>query len=81
MSVELLTVLLFGALLIFLALGLPLVFSLGGIAVVFLFFLMGPQKGFFLIYYSFLSETSGFLIIAIALFIFMAYMLERSGVA
>jgi len=81
MSVGLLTGLLFGALLVFLALGLPLVFSLGGIAVVFLFFLMGPQKGFFIIYYSFLGESSGFLVIAIPLFIFMAYMLERSGVA
>ncbi len=81
MSVELMTVLLFGALLVFLALGLPLVFSLGGVAVVFIIFLMGPQKGFFLIYYNFLAETSGFLVIAIPLFIFMAYMLERSGVA
>jgi tripartite ATP-independent transporter DctM subunit len=81
MSVGLLTGLLFGALLVFLALGLPLVFCLGGIATVFLFFLMGPQRGSFIIYYSLLGESSGFLVIAIPLFIFMAYMLERSGVA
>ncbi len=41
MSVELLTLLFFGALLLFLMLGTPLAFVLGGVSVVFLYFTMG----------------------------------------
>ncbi|MBA7710948.1 C4-dicarboxylate TRAP transporter large permease protein DctM [subsurface metagenome] len=81
MSVELLTGLLFGALLLFLVLGLPLVFCLGGVAIVFLYFLRSPQCASFLIYCNLTSEATSFLLTAIPLFIFMANMLERSGVA
>ncbi len=42
MSVEILTLLFFGSLLFFLFIGTPLVFTLGGISVVFLYFTMGP---------------------------------------
>jgi len=81
MSIELLVGLLFGILLVFLALGLPLVFCLGGIAVVALFFLMGPRAATFMVYWKLINEVSSFLFTAIPLFIFMANILERSGVA
>lgn len=41
MSIEALTLLFFGALLLFLILGLPLAFVLGGVSVVFLYFTWG----------------------------------------
>ena len=80
MSVTLLTILFFGALLVFLTLGLPLTFTLGGVSVVFLYFTWGPEA-----FYMVASQTWGnmnkFTIVAVPLFIFMAMILERSGVA
>ncbi len=48
MSVELLTILFFGALLLFVMLGTPLAFALGGISVIFLYAEMG-ELGFYLL--------------------------------
>lgn len=80
MSVTLLTILFFGVLLIALVLGLPLSFTLGGVSMVFLYFTWGPES-----YYMVVAQTWGnmnkFTIIAIPLFVFMAMLLERSGVA
>ena len=47
MSVELITALFFGSLLFFLFLGVPLVFTLGGISVAFLFFSIGSDHPVF----------------------------------
>ena len=80
MSIELLSLLFFGALLVFLLLGLPLSFVLGGVSMIFLYFTWGPES-----FYMVAAQTWGamnkFTLVAIPLFIFMAMILERSGVA
>ncbi|MEC9435549.1 MAG: TRAP transporter large permease subunit [Pseudomonadota bacterium] len=80
MSVELLTVLFFGSLLFFLMLGAPLTFVLGGISVIFLYFEMG-EVGFYIIASKMWDNMSNFTLVAIPLYVFMAFLLERSGVA
>lgn len=80
MSIELLTLLFFGALFIFLLSGLPLSFVLGGVSLIFLYFTWGPES-----FYMVAAQTWGamnkFSLVAVPLFIFMAMILERSGVA
>jgi tripartite ATP-independent transporter DctM subunit len=79
-SIEILTLLFFGSLLFFLLLGLPLAFVLGGVSVVFLYFTWGFDS-----FYMVVSQISGtmasFTLVAIPLFVFMAMVLERTGVA
>ncbi|MCG6908864.1 MAG: TRAP transporter large permease subunit [Deltaproteobacteria bacterium] len=80
MSIELLTLLFFGALVFFLLSGLPLSFVLGGVSMIFLYFTWGPES-----FYMVAAQTWGamnkFSLVAVPLFIFMAMILERSGVA
>ena len=80
MSIELLSILFFGALLVFLLLGLPLSFVLGGVSMIFIYFTWGPEA-----FYMVAAQTWGamnkFTLVAVPLFIFMAMILERSGVA
>ena len=80
MSIELLTLLFFLSLMVFLLLGLPLTFVLGGVPILFIYFTWGPQA-----FYMVAAQTWGamnkFTLVAIPLFIFMAMILERSGVA
>jgi tripartite ATP-independent transporter DctM subunit len=80
MSIELLSLLFFGALLVFLVLGLPLTFVLGGVSMIFIYFTWGPEA-----FYMVAAQTWGamnkFTLVAVPLFIFMAMILERSGVA
>jgi tripartite ATP-independent transporter DctM subunit len=80
MSIEILSILFFGALLLFLLLGLPLSFVLGGVSMIFIYFTWGPEA-----FYMVAAQTWGamnkFTLVAIPLFIFMAMILERSGVA
>jgi len=80
MSIELITILLFGALILFLVLGLPLAFVLGGVGVVGSYFLWG-SKGLFVAAVQAYAAMGKFTLLAIPLFIFMAMILERSGVA
>jgi len=80
MSIELITLLLFGALLFFLALGLPLSFVLGGVGVVGCYFLWGG-KGLFVAAAQAYGAMGKFTLLAIPLFVFMAMILERAGVA
>lgn len=80
MSIEWLTFLFFFSLLVFLTMGLPLSFVLGGVSVIFIYFTWGPQA-----FYMVAAQTWGamnkFTLVAIPLFIFMAMILERSGTA
>ena len=80
MSIELLSILFFGSLLVFLVLGLPLTFVLGGVSMIFIYFTWGPEA-----FYMVAAQTWGamnkFTLVAVPLFIFMAMILERSGVA
>lgn len=80
MSIELLTFLFFMSLFVFLFLGLPLSFVLGGVSILFLYFTWGPPS-----FYMVAAQTWGamqkFTLVAVPLFIFMAMILERSGTA
>jgi len=80
MSIELITVLMFGSMLVLLALGLPLAFVTGLIGVMFTVGLFGVN-GLQLIasrIYSFMGEYA---LVSVPMFIMMASLMERSGVA
>ncbi|MCD6152696.1 MAG: C4-dicarboxylate ABC transporter [Desulfobacteraceae bacterium 4484_190.1] len=80
LSPELMTVLMFTGLLIGLFMGHPLAFVLGGLAVIFGLIGWGPS-----VFYMFMNRIWGtmdnYVLLAIPLFIFMAQLLDRSGVA
>jgi tripartite ATP-independent transporter DctM subunit len=80
MSPELMSIIMFACLLIVLFSGLPIAFSMGGLAVIFGYLFWGPQC-----FYMFASKTYGlmdnYILVAAPLFIFMAMMVERSGIA
>lgn len=80
MSIELITLLLFGSFIVLLVLGLPLVFALGGSAIIGTYFLWGPEALGMVGLRTFSSATS-FVLLAVPLFIFMGCMLEKSGLA
>jgi len=80
MSPEVLTVLMFLGLMVGLFLGHPLAFVLGGLAVIFGLIGWGPS-----VFYMFMNRIYGvmdnYVLIAVPFFIFMAQLLDRSGVA
>lgn len=80
MSIETLTLLFFGSLLVFLLLGLPLAFVLGGVSVVFLYFTWGIES-FYMVASQMWGSMNSFTLVAIPLFVLMAMILERTGVA
>ena len=80
MNIGLITAIMFLSIIIGLVLGMPLAFCLVGIAVVFAFFLWGPNS-LFIFQSQMFGYTETIILIAIPLFIFMANMLERSGAA
>ena len=80
MGIEWITLLLFLALVLFLALGLPIAWVLGGVGMVGCYFLWGP-KGLFVAAAQTYGAMGKFTLLAIPLFVFMAMILERAGVA
>ena len=80
MSIGLVTGLLFGCILLFLLTGLPVSFVLGGVAMVFTYFLWGPQ-GLATVANRAWGGMTNFIIVCVPLFIYMGVMLERSGIA
>ena len=80
MSPELVTLLMFTSMALFIALGLPLVFVLGGTALVFAYFLWGPNS-LVMAYMGVFGTMGSFVLVATPLFIFMGTLLERSGIA
>ena len=80
MSETLLVILMFVGLLIGLFLGHPLAFTLGGLAVIFGLIGWGPS-----VFYLFMNRIYGtmdnYVLIAIPLFVFMAQLLDQSGIA
>ncbi|MGH7333248.1 MAG: TRAP transporter large permease subunit, partial [Candidatus Rokuibacteriota bacterium] len=80
MSIELLTVLMLGATMALLAIGLPFAFTTGLVACVFAWTLFGPAALTLIPSrtYSFMTE---FVLASVPMFILMASILERSGVA
>jgi tripartite ATP-independent transporter DctM subunit len=80
MSIEILTLLFFFSLFVFLLAGLPLAFVLGGVSIIFLFFTWGPES-FYMIVAQAWGAMNKFTLVAVPLFIFMAMILESSGTA
>lgn len=80
MSIEMLTLLFFGTLLLFVFLGVPLTFVLGGVSVVFLYFTWGADA-FYMVASQIWGTMESATLVAIPLFVFMAMVLERTGVA
>jgi len=80
MSPELASIVLFGGFIALIALGLPLLFALGSVAIIGTYFLWGPQALAMVGLRTF-SSANSFVLIAVPLFIFMGCMLERSGIA
>ena len=79
MSSELYPLLMFAALFFLLAVGVPIAFSLGAVAVVFSYFLWGPGALNILVSAAW-GTMNNFVIIAVPLFIFMAYILQKTNV-
>ncbi|MFC2009226.1 TRAP transporter large permease subunit [Chloroflexota bacterium] len=75
-----LTVLLFGSLIVVLIAGLPLAFALGGVATVFIVFVWGPE-GLGVLASRAYTTMGSFILVAIPMFVFMGAMLEKSGIA
>jgi TRAP-type mannitol/chloroaromatic compound transport system permease large subunit len=80
MSVELATVLMGLSIAVLLAIGVPLAFTTGTVAIVFALIQFGPNSLLLIAsrVYSFMNE---FVLVSVPMFILMASILERSGVA
>ena len=79
MEVELITILMFVTMIILLVTGLPIAFCLGATGIIFALFLWGPNA-LGLVSKNMFGMMTELTLIAIPLFVFMAYMLEHSGI-
>ena len=79
MDVTVFTIVIFLSMLIALATGLPVSFSLGGIAVIFSFFIWGGLSGVYSMACTAFGEMTSFIIVAVPCFILMGNILETSG--
>lgn len=75
-----LTIILFGSLVIALAAGLPLVFALGGVATLFIIFLWGTDALAVVAVRTYMAMGM-FMLVAVPMFIFMGAMLQKAGIA
>jgi tripartite ATP-independent transporter DctM subunit len=78
MSIELITILMFGSLLLLLFMGLPVAFACGTVGVIFTAALQGPSA-VNIVPTRIFGLMTNYLLAAIPLFIFMACILERGG--
>jgi tripartite ATP-independent transporter DctM subunit len=74
------TALFFGSMLFCLGMGVPIAIALGGLAAFLIFFFWGPNALSMMVLKAF-GATSSFEFLSIPLFVFMAALLERSGIA
>ncbi len=79
MSIELITVMMFGGLILLLFAGVPIAFVAGAMAVIITMLVLGTGA-FYLVVSHVWTEMTEFSLVAIPLFIFMANVLERSGI-
>ncbi len=80
MSIELIAILMFSLLLVLMVLGLPIAFCLGSVGIIFGYVFWGPSS-LALVSTNLYGFMSDFILLAIPLFVFMANMLQHSGVA
>jgi tripartite ATP-independent transporter DctM subunit len=80
MSLELWTVLLFVCLFGLIFLGLPMAFALGGTGMLFTLILWGPEALYMAVAQAW-GASNQFILVAIPLFVMMAMILEKSGIA
>lgn len=80
MSDQILTLILFGSMMLVVLSGLPVAFALGGIAVVFILVLEGPHFLGSVVMNTYGGMTN-YLLVAVPLFVFMSSMLEKSNLA
>ena len=80
MSIELITILLLGALFLLVFTGLPLAFSLGSVGIIFSWIFLGPES-LFLVASRARTTMFIYVMIAVPLFMFMASILDKSGLA
>jgi tripartite ATP-independent transporter DctM subunit len=78
MSIELITILMFGSMLVLLFMGLPVAFSCGTVGIIFTALLQGPSA-VNIVPTRIFGLMVNYLLDAIPLFIFMACLLERGG--
>ena len=80
MNTAILTIILFASLLFLLILGFPLAFCFGSVAAIFIVWQWGPEA-LYIIATTGVSSWTNFILIAVPMFILMANLLERSGLA
>jgi len=80
MSIELVTLIMFGGLIVALVAGIPLAWSLGGVAVIVCYLLWGTE-GLRLIVYNTFGSMWNIVLVAIPLFMSMGILLGRAGIA
>lgn len=80
MSMELLSLIVFGALVLLLVLGVPIAFALLGVSTLGILHVWG-YKGLLALFNTAYGEGTSFLLLAIPLFVFMANVLKYSGLA
>jgi len=80
LNIGLITILLFGCMFVFLALGLPIAFVLGGVATLFCALFWGQEALFIIVARTF-SQMSTITLVACPLFVMMASVLQYSGLA
>ena len=80
MSIEMISLLMAASFVGLLVIGLPLAFSAGAIAVIFALVLYGPP-GLVLVVSRVFTLLGNSVLVAVPLFVFMACILERSGIA
>ncbi len=76
-----LAIILFGSMFLFLALGLPVAFTLGGLSLAIGYFVWGGPAGFYAFTFGSFGKLTEFTITALPLFIMMAAVLQHSGLA
>lgn len=80
MSIELITILMFATLIALMVFGLPIAFCLGSVGILFAYIFWGPAS-LGVVSTNLYGFMSDFILLAIPLFVFMANMLQHSGVA
>ncbi len=80
MSIELLSLLFVFVFIAILLIGMPLAFATGVVAVVFTYVLFGPP-GLTLVVSRVFTLMGNYVLVSVPLFIFMACILERAGIA